>query len=187
MLLRRLALILAAAAFAASCAANPVAGPGTRSIEGVYTVQTPIQWTRLQRESRHEKLELWTWEGGYADQLAFVTGLAPGEPLAPGWEPRYGAGMTPQSIARFVVNSHVLHGGFTNARVERVWSAPFGEVEGFRFDFGYTTGINVRVHALGAGAVKDGSLYLIYLTAADKARFDELRPVVEQIMDSATF
>jgi hypothetical protein len=135
-----------------------------------------------------EKVEIWTSRGPTHDQLVFVTGLGPGEALLPRLEPfpRYQAGMTPQAIAQFIVNSYVMEGGQTNAAVHRNWPARFGSVEGFRFEYGYTTKFDIDVHALGAGAVKDGRLYLIYLEAAGKRLFDELRPVAEQIMDSAT-
>jgi hypothetical protein len=41
------------------------------------------------------------------------------------------------------------------------------------------------VRGFGAGAVKHGKLYLIYLSAVDPY-FDQLRPVTEQIIESAT-
>lgn len=179
----RLLVVLALAGLAA-CAA-PVVQPGIQPIGDAYTVETPIDW---RRHDETDKIQIWTSRGPRDDQLVFITGLAPGEVLIPELEtfPRYQAGMTPEAIAQFVVNSYVLHGGHTDAAVHRVWPVRFGSVEGFRFEYGYTTRFNIDVHALGAGAVKDGRLYLIYLEAAGQGLFDRLRPIAEQIMDSAT-
>lgn len=159
--------------------------PGTRAIDGAYTVETPVAW---RRHAFSEKVDAWTAGDPREEQLVFVTGLAPGEALLPerGPFPRYETGMTPDMIAQFLVNSHVLEHGHPKAAVHRTWPHPFGSVQGFRFEYGYTTKFNVDVHGLGAGAVKDGKLYLIYLEAADEWRFKGLRSVVEQIMDSAT-
>jgi hypothetical protein len=167
-------------------ACTSLVNPGTQSIDGAYTVETPIQW---RRRVESEKVEIWTSRGPAEDQLAFITGLAPGEPLLPDWGPfpRYEAGMTPQAIAQFVVNSYVLQYGHTSAAVRRTWPALFGKVAGFRFEYGYTTKFNIEVHGLGAGTVRDGRLYLICLEAAGEGLFKRLRPVAEQIMDSATF
>ena len=168
----------------AACGSSLVA-PGTQTIDGAYAVETPIGW---RRHVESEKVEIWTSRDPTEDQLVYVTGLDPGEALLPKFEPfpRYEAGMTPQAIAHFVLNSYVLQFGHTRSAVHRTWPARFGSVEGFRFEYGYTTRFNVDVHALGAGAVKDGKLYLIYLEAAGEGLFRQLRPIAEQIMDSAT-
>ena len=167
-----------------ACAA-PMVQRGTQPIGDAYTVETPIGW---RRHDESDKMQIWTSRGPRKDQLVFVTGLAQGEALVPELEPfpRYEAGMTPEAIAQFVVNSYVLHGGHTDAAVHRVWPARFGGVEGFRFEYGYRTPFDIAVHAFGAGAVKDGRLYLIYLEAAGQGLFDQLRPIAERIMDSAT-
>lgn len=160
--------------------------PGTQTVAGAYTVATPIQWFRKPQSSR---LEVWSSRDpeGWEDEMVFVSGLIPGEPLVPSWRraPSYRADMTPGEIARFIVDSHVNNGGHLAGTVHRVWSAPFGGLEGFRYEFGYTTKIGIDVHGFGAGTLKDGKLYLIYFTAVDPY-FDQLRPVAEQIIDSAT-
>ena len=178
-------LVVVLSLFALVACATPAVQPGTQPIGDAYTVETPIDW---RRHDESDKIEIWTSRGPREDQLVFVTGLAPGEALIPELEtfPRYQAGMTPEAIAQFVVNSYVLHGGHTDAAVHRVWPARFGSVEGFRFEYGYTTIFDIDVHALGAGAVKDGKLYLIYLEAAGQGLFDRLRPIAERIMDTAT-
>jgi len=165
--------------------ATPMVRPGIQPIGDTYTVETPIQW---RRHDETDKMQIWTSRGPTEDQLVFVTGLAPGEALIPALEPfpRYQAGMTPQAIAQFVVNSYVLRAGPTDAAVHRVWPARFGSLEGFRFEYGYTTTVGIDVHAFGAGAVKDSRLYLIYLEAAGQSLFDKLRPIAERIIDSAT-
>jgi hypothetical protein len=176
----------------AGCAADParrdawLVSPGTRSIAGAYVVETPIQWFR---KSQSARLEVWSSQDpmGWEDELVFLSGLIPGEPLASDWTetPSYRADMTPAEIAQFIVDSHAYHGGHAASIVHRVWPAPFGSVEGFRYEFGYTTKIGIDVRGFGAGAVKDGKLYLIYLSAVDPY-FDQLRPVTEQIIESAT-
>ena len=88
-----------------ACATSAVQ-PGTQPIGDADTVETPIEW---RRHVESEKVEIWTSRGPTDDQLVFVTGLAPGEALLPRLEPfpRYEAGMTPQAIAQFIVNSYV--------------------------------------------------------------------------------
>jgi hypothetical protein len=176
----------------AACAADPAArgawfvSPGTQSIGNAYTVETPIQWFRKPQSRR---LEVWSSRDreGWEDELVFLSGLIPGEPLVPHWRraPLYRAGMTPAEIAQFIVDSHVHNGGHLAGTVHRVWPAPFASVEGFRYEFGYTTKIGIEVHGFGAGGLKDGKLFLIYLTAVDPY-FDQLRPVTEQIIESTT-
>lgn len=145
MSLARVAIVLAVVGVVA-CSSLFV-NPGTRPIDGAYTVETPIHW---RRHVESEKVEIWTSRGPTEDQLVFVTGLAPGEALLPRWEPfpRYEAGMSPEAIAQFVVNSYVLQGGHTNAAVHRTWPARFGSVDGFRFEYGYTTKFNIEVPTL---------------------------------------
>jgi hypothetical protein len=169
-----------------ACALPTPVSPGRQSVGGVYEVETSVRWLRREESTR---AQIWTSRGPTEDQLVFITGLIPGEGLIPGWERygRYQAEMTPTEIAEFVVNSYRFHGGHTNAAVHRVWPSRFGDVDGFRFEYGYWTDVGVDVHGLGAGAVKDGQLYLIYFSAAGKRLFNELRPVVEQIIDSARF
>jgi hypothetical protein len=126
----------------AGCAADParrdawLVSPGTRSIAGAYVVETPIQWFR---KSQSARLEVWSSQDpmGWEDELVFLSGLIPGEPLAPDWTetPSYRADMTPAEIAQFIVDSHAYHGGHAASIVHRVWPAPFGSVEGFRFEF----------------------------------------------------
>jgi hypothetical protein len=177
------AVTLALAGLAA-CSSSLVS-PGIQPIDGAYAVETPIGW---RRHVESEKVEIWTSRDPTQDQLIFVTGLAPGEALLPefGEFPRYEAGMTPDMIARFILNSYVLQYGHPTASVHRTWPHRLGSVQGFRFEYGYTTKFDIQVHGFGTGAVKGGKLYLICLEAAGEQRFRELRPTAEQIMASAT-
>lgn len=147
---------------------------------GVYTVDTPIEWTREEREP-----ETWTVDGLEtlrfreieSDQGIFRrTGNRPIKPFK--------EGMRPTEIATLYVESLAVARGLRVFQWSNLAPVDFGSWNGFSFDFEYETPQGLSMLGMAIGAVIDGKLHLIVYAAPRDYYFDKYREDVRDIFES---
>ncbi len=174
----------------AGCGPVPAVGParqaGPQVVNGVFAVETPVPWNFESLES--PTMVIWTQDaGGYMSQLIFITGLSSGGSYSPtSGSPAYFPEMTPEEIARMTLNSHVQHGGHSEALVHEVKEAEFAGHPGFRFTYGYVTRNKLPVRTTFMGAVVDERLYMIGFAAREEqGLYEQGWPTADRIIQSA--
>jgi hypothetical protein len=174
----------------AGCGPVPAVGParqaGPQVVNGVFAVETPVPWNFEYFES--PTMVIWTQdEGGYMSQLVFITGLRSGGSYSPArGSPLFFPEMTPEEIARMILNSHVQHGGHSEALVHEVTKAEFAGHPGFRFTYGYLARQKLPVRTTFMGTVVDDQLYMIGFAAREEQGvYVQGWPTAEHIIQSA--
>lgn len=179
----RLAALCLVALALAGCAAYSLVKTGTHEIDGVYTVETPIQWSK----KTEGKLEIWTVDGVGIEGLYFVKGLRKGETLyraKPNEKlPKFDPAMKPSEIMEFVIDSMASRGAVdVEGRGLRPWD--FGAHPGFRFELSFKTGDGLAFEGVAVGAVIDNELQAVAFTGAAVHYFPKYKDDVETLLRS---
>ena len=181
--------LLAVALLAASCAsmrsAYRAVDPGVRTIGNTYTVEPRVTWSRSFFSTISPRFEMWTIDGVGLETLRFYTGIPEGEPLISGGtnqerRPRFRAAMTTAEVSELVAET--LFGSPYPPR--NVRPAPFGGVDGFRFEVSYATTGGMKREAIVAGAVVDKRLHVIAYEGTALYHFAKYRDEAEHIVQS---
>ena len=155
--------------------------PGIQSVEGAYTVRTPISWSRLPVPGGTGIL--WTVDGPMLEQLRLYAGLVSGQTLGKmvSYEsvPSFAPGMTAKEVASVVLDTARARGAI-DLEMHDLRSAPFGTLTGFRFEYSFHAGLPVR--GIARGALQDGLLYLITFEAPAGYYFDQYAPAAESVI-----
>lgn len=179
----RLAVLCLVGVALAGCAGYSLVKTGTHDIDGVYTVQTPIQWSR----KTEGKLETWTVDGTTLEGLYFIKGLRKGETLyrvGPNEKlPNFDPAMKPSEIMEFVIDSMASRGAVdVKGRGLRPWD--FGGVPGFRFDLSFKTSDGLAFDGVAVGAVIDNELQAIVFAGAAVYYFPKYKDDIESLLRS---
>lgn len=139
-----------------------------------------------------KKSELWTQDGLALNELAFFSGVAPGEPIYRELNkkleplPKFDSKMlAPDIVAMFEASNRILlkTSLFT---VDAIEPAKLAGHSGFRFAFTYTTqGVELRRKGEGRAAVIGGKLYLMTFIAPELHYYRKGIAEARAIMDSA--
>jgi hypothetical protein len=132
---------------------------------------------------------VWTIDGFGLNELRFLTGIKPGDPLlqvsgvARAEIGVYATSMLPNDVMD-LLTSTLGKAGFQQIRAERLRPAQFGTVTGFRFELDYLNKNGLRLKAMVLAAQRGGNLDLIMFNAPAEYYFDRYAPTVEQIFAS---
>lgn len=167
----------------AGCAAYTEVTPKRLKLGNAYSVHSQIAWSR----SQDGKIETWTVDGPFLEELEFATGLVDGDPLyrIRGREdlPVYRKTMSESEIMEFVVDSLVAAGAHS-VEAANLRPAPFGSWPGFRFELSFQFGSGLDGLGTVLGARKDDAVHLILYTGARLHYFDKHKATVEAIFAS---
>lgn len=162
--------------------------PGRFEVGGAYSLHTQVPWSG--RRDRNQILL--TIDGERLEALRLFAGVRDGAPLIPGVSrdqrdiPVFRAGMRALDVADLVTASYrLVNEGEAEARALR--PAPFGTLDGFRFDFTFTTRDGLEKRGMALGAVTPGPesrLHLILFTAAAAHYFDTYRATIDALFAS---
>ena len=132
---------------------------------------------------------VWTIDGFGLNDLRFLMGIKPGNPLTrvSGVEPSeigtYAATMLPNDVMDLLAST-LGKAGFQQIRTERLRPAQFGAVQGFRFDLDYLRKSGLQMKAMVLAAQRGDTLDLIMFSAPAEYYFDRYAPTVEQVFAS---
>ena len=132
---------------------------------------------------------VWTIDGFGLNELRFLTGIKPGDPLvqvsgvARAEIGVYATSMLPNDVMD-LLTSTLGRAGFQQIRAERLRPAPFGAVTGFRFELDYLNKNGLQLKGMVLAAQRGSRLDLIMFTAPAEYYFDRYAPTVEQIFAS---
>jgi len=172
-------------ALAAACAPITMVEPSeVREIGKNYSVQPGAAWNDF-RGGSHEQ---WSQNGPLLDALVLVGGLDAGDTLFDDSDdkanmPVWRAGMTESEAAEFVEDS-IAQRDLGQVGTANLRPASFGSARGFAFDISFVTKEGLNKRGMAHGAIIDGKLNLILMTAAATYYFDAVRPDVERLIAS---
>ncbi len=166
------------------CAPYSLIEPGRRSIGALYTVDSHIAWSA----SSSGKLESWTIDGPSLQALQFVKGLEEGDLLFESTKkgPRFKRSLTPFGAMDFVVASFAV-AGRKGVKGENLRPAPFGKVEGFRFEIRYLSKDGLERRGFIMGTIVSQRLYLIMYLGTRAHYYDKHEKDVERIVKTIRF
>jgi hypothetical protein len=183
----RLAFALVLLAVSACAPIILLVEPGPRDIGGAYQITTPIAWSRFAMAPT----EQWTVDGLTLQNLHLFAGLDDGDVLfaesrrrADDGVPRYRRGMRASDVAEFVAAS-LAERGAGEVETAALRPAPFGALDGFRFDIAFLSGDGLAYRGAALGAVgDDGRLHLILYTGTRQHYFAAHLEAAEAIFGS---
>ena len=168
-----------------SCTHYTLVGPGKVKIDGFYSIETRIGW------SKHEKskMQSWTVDGPLLHGILFINGVSDGEPLilVAGKDeedlPKFKTGMTPLELRELFVAS-LSAAKAQSVKVTQLKPAKFGKLSGFRFAYNYLTKNGLEMKGIGIGVVHKDRLYAISYAGAKLYYFDKNKDDVEMMFKS---
>lgn len=188
--MRRIVFVFAALALVASCAPYQLVAPPERvTISDAYSVAPQIEWSRANVMVWND-VEQWTVDGAGLELLMFVNKVEDGKPLFPVRHqdamPVFRSSMNSLEVKDFFVASMA---GLQAQRVKvrKLRPVQFGGVDGFRFDFSYTTKGGLEKRGIAKGAVRKGKLYMILYMGTRLHYFDKYKRAAEGVMRSVQF
>ena len=190
MSIRILAVVMALAL--AACAPFSLVPANERiTLGNGLSVQPGEAWSAL-TTTNEPNLRIWTMDGPLLNTMAFVPGVENGGSILksqPGKEPMpvFRSGMGPSEVAELfeATIAKSIQGG-SIVKTSGLRPAPFGDKQGFRFDFTLVNQADeVERKGVAAGTVHNGRLYLIYFHGARMHYFPKRAQEVERVIASA--
>jgi hypothetical protein len=145
--------------------------------KSALTVTPPEAWNRLPGMVG-KKAEAWTLDGLNLNEVTFFGGIASGETLVRERNkkdkplPKFSASMlAPDVIGMYETT---LRGVTDTAQyaTDKVEPATFAGQPGFRFNFSYTVGDEVKRKGEGIGAIISGKLYMMVFASPQTHYYD---------------
>jgi len=183
----------------AGCQPLVLVEPKRTSIEGAFSVEPQIAWSRgnpdLQpagTNTSRNPAQVWTADGFGIEQVRFYPGIADGQVLAKqadGAEklPVFKKEMTATEVMELVEATLTRSDQSTLIEMHNLRPADFGGVPGFRFEITMTLKDELPRKAIVAGAIKNDRLYMILYEGARVYYFDKYVDVAQRIIDSVQF
>lgn len=181
--------VLGVTLLAAGCAAYS-AIDATKSVPvGDNVAVTPqIAWAKANRPGLNGTL--WTADGVMLDSLMFFMGIEPGQPLihisgtSKSELPRpYQVNMIPDDVMELTV-SNLSKIGYQQVKTSNLRPAPFGKVDGFRFDLSFSTADGLEMKGTAIFAQRGGKLDLILFYAPGEYYFGHYADTVDKLFAS---
>jgi len=171
----------------AGCAQVTLVRPGKVTVGNTFQIQPTIDWSRRADGKR----EHWTVDGLGLNHVLFLTGIGNGEPIMTDDTsnkqlPAYRTGMTAIEISE-AIQASLAASGTTSFKIQNLRPQKLGGVDGFRFEFSFTTKGGLEKLGLAAGAVRKEKLNVIFYLAPRIHYFEKYRAEVETIFGSVKF
>ena len=170
--------------FLAGCAQYSLIKAGNRTNVGKsFRVDPQIDWSMYSRND----LVVWTVDGPILEKVYFFPGIENGKPLLNASNdkkmPVFSSTMTPIEVMD-LVEATLARQKALSIKKENLKPAPFGKLEGFRFNFSYVSEDGLEYKGIAAGTIKDKKLYLIIYTGTNLFYYDKYVQEVEKIVNS---
>lgn len=140
-----------------------------------------------------KKSEVWTLDGINLNELYFVTGLIPGEPIYREANkkdnplPKFRTGMQLTDIPELFESSNRVVLGVSSFTISGVEPFKFGGNDGIKFSYEYALSNSALTRkGVAVGTIVQNKLHLISFTAPSLHYFDRDRAKAEAIMASVT-
>ena len=179
---RRSAFLLVLITALTACATTRVVDIGREEIAGVYSVDSPIPWSRFVDKGMH----IWTVDGPSLAAIYFISKIDEEEPLRPTTaedRPEYRADMTLLELQEFLVDS-LTRLGYFQLHIDNSDVADFGGHQGLRLDFDFLYQDGLEGRGLLVAAILEERLYVILYSGVREHYFPRYRDAVEHIISS---
>jgi hypothetical protein len=149
----------------------------------LYSVEPGIQWSELKQGD----VRLWTVNSVDLESIRFISGIREGVPVIDISKEEHRTSFRPDMTETELVEAIV--DGFSLSGAQRVEAknlrpAPFGTLEGFRFELEFLSDKGLKKQGAVIGTVVDESLYLIIYTGAAMHYFPKYHDEFEAIIRS---
>ena len=163
---------------------------GPMAVDAAYDVQLGHTWAELppQMAGQNEG-KLLTVDGQQLNQQQMFGSIEDGEALlitakkAEITPPTYRSDMSEMEVIEFVTDT-LAKSGMQNISVEGMRPAPFGSLDGIRFDIKGSSNVGLNLSGTVAFAKEGGKLHLITFLAPSQHYFGRHKAEVESIMRS---
>jgi len=151
------------------------------------SVTPQVGWSKLNYGAG--SATIWTIDGLGLNELRFLTGIKPGDPLmtVAGVERKelgaFQAMMLPDEVME-LVGSTLGKLQYRQIRTAGLRPAPFGMTTGFRFDLNFTNADGLQFKGVALFAERRGKLDLLLFIAPGEYYFDHYAPVVDRVFTS---
>ena len=175
-------IVLLAAALTAGCTAYSLVPPERQTIDGAFTVEPQVAWSRKVNYSGN--VDTWTIDGAVLEQVSFVTGLSDGDKAVDKDDaPKYRKGMSPLDLQEFLIGTMKALGTGT-VQVGSFRPVRIGTVEAFRLEATYTPEDGLRRDGIFVAFTLKDKLYAILYAGARGYYFDRTKPAFENMLAS---
>lgn len=180
--------VIAAVFFLSGCAAYTGIDAGKPiPVGNNITVTSEIAWAK----ATYPGLDgtLWTADGVALDAMMFFTGIESGKPLIQvnGQDKtdvrKYKVGMVPDDVMELAA-SNLGKMSYHQIATSNLRPAPFGSVDGFRFDLTGSTQDGLKVKGMALGAQRNNKLDLLLFVAPDEYYFGRYADTVDKLFAS---
>lgn len=142
-----------------------------------------IQWSELKQGD----VRLWTVNSAELESIRFIGPIREGVPIMDiakeEHETSFRVDMTETELVEAIVDAFSLSGA-QRVEAKNLRPAPFGSLEGFRFELEFMSERGLKKQGAVIGTVVDQSLYLIIYTGAAMHYFRMYLDEFEAIVDS---
>lgn len=178
-----------------ACAGYKLVPPAQTTVAN-FSVAPDIAWSQASHLTLQSSAPIaaWTVDGPALNQILFLGGVKSGDPLFTpsnrGTDEQkkniaFRDTMGPAEIAELWEAVFAQFAQTTLAATSNVEPARFGGIEGFKFDFAFTSKDEVERRGVIYGAVKDKKLYLIYYTGTKLYHYGLRLPNAMKAIESA--
>jgi len=168
----------------AGCAAHyTLIEPGQVVVCDLYSVKSGIRWSEIKKGD----VRLWTVNGTELESIRFIGGIAEGVPImdiaGDKHETPFRSNMSETEVVDAVLDAFSLSGA-QQVRAENLRPAPFGSMDGFRFELVFLNEDGLEKKGAVIATIADQSLYLIIYTGATIHYFPKYAGEFEAIVSS---
>jgi len=170
-----------------ACATYMAVDPNkTVTIGNGVSVEPQVAWAT---SSNGFTGTVWTIDGLGLNELRFLTGIAPGNPMMTisGVNRKdmiaYDTTMLPNDVMD-MVSGTLGKAGYQQVRPDGLRPVPFGSTPGFRFDLSLTTKDGLLMKGTALTAQRDGKLDVILFLAPAEFYYERYVPTVERVFGS---
>lgn len=188
--MKRILVLMIFFALGACTQSYSMVAPGVNSAANGMSVSPASYWNKSSSEPVKKKSAIWTTDGFTLDSVTFYSGIADGESLLElhGKDdalPVFRADMLPNEVAEMIEATYVSRYG-SEFELTSLKPRAFGGTQGFEIEYNYMNqGDLVQRRGKVAGAIKNGTLYLIMYEAPAMYYFNKNLADADRIMNSA--
>ncbi len=157
------------------------------AVGDTFTIKPQREWSRID----HGHIELWTVDGPLLEQVVVYKGLKDGQdllipnPLGEKQEdlPTFQKEMTALEV-RDLLEATFARAQQVDVQTFEMKPWKFADVDGFRFEYIFTTKSGLRKRGFTVGAVHDERLFMIVFSAAELYYYEKFADELEKLVSS---